>query len=401
MPNSLTLRVTHSGTTNASIYINDIHDGKDQNGRVNNRKPPQYVPVGGFVDLLFTEQVHYSYELGTLRSFIDQGLVTTEFIGIIAGALEVVQGTELWNYDPFSGTVEAGDVNDRGFRLNSKTTDGHVDIFYHDNFNALFVVTHQPSSGVSDDADIYVYTSKGILNDDGTSSGGDIEIHTGQGYGSTIQDNNGTDGGDISFDAGKGGDFGGAGGGFTVNTGDGGAGQDNGVLDVAGSAGGDFTINTGVGGANGGNGGDISLLTGAGDGAGARSGNIILDPGTGLNGADNGQVLIYNEVKLSNYGNGILTVTNGDGLLQSRGSFNQVTQALNAGQNATFTVTVNDSAVTPTSIIVTTLEPGPFVVPTSASYISSKGIGTFDITFSANNTDLANSRNCYVNYIVL
>jgi hypothetical protein len=27
MPNSLTLRVTHSGTTNASIYINDIHDG--------------------------------------------------------------------------------------------------------------------------------------------------------------------------------------------------------------------------------------------------------------------------------------------------------------------------------------------------------------------------------------
>lgn len=51
------LRVTHSNTINSSIFLSDVHDGKDQNGRVNNRKPPQYVPVDGYVDLIFSEQV--------------------------------------------------------------------------------------------------------------------------------------------------------------------------------------------------------------------------------------------------------------------------------------------------------------------------------------------------------
>jgi len=40
----LILRVTHSGTTNSSLYLPDIHDGKDANGRVQNQKSPQYVP---------------------------------------------------------------------------------------------------------------------------------------------------------------------------------------------------------------------------------------------------------------------------------------------------------------------------------------------------------------------
>ena len=278
MPNSLTLRVTHSGTTNASIYINDIHDGKDQNGRVYNRKPPQYVPINGYVDLLFTEQVHYSYEQGTLRSFITQGLVTTEFIGVIAGALEVVHGTELWNYDPLQDQNLPGNANDWGVRFNSKTTDGHIDMFYHNNYNALFLVAHQPTTGVSDDADFYVYSSKGILNGEGISSGGDIEIHTGQGYGSTIEANDGSDGGFVNIETGKGGNYGGSGGGFTVTTGNGGNGEDNGDLDVSGQNGGNVSLTTGNGGANGGNGGNIELNTGYGDGAGATSGNIILDP---------------------------------------------------------------------------------------------------------------------------
>ena len=38
MANSLSLQIINVGST-SSIYINDIHDGKDQNGRVNNRKP--------------------------------------------------------------------------------------------------------------------------------------------------------------------------------------------------------------------------------------------------------------------------------------------------------------------------------------------------------------------------
>jgi hypothetical protein len=402
MPNSLTLRVTHSGTTNASIYINDIHDGKDQNGRVYNRKPPQYVPVGGYVDLLFTEQVHYSYEQGTLRSFITQGLVTTEFIGVIAGALEVVHGTELWNFDPFQNTVEAGNADDWGVRFNSKTTDGHIDMFYYDDFNALFLVAHQPTSGVSDDADFYVYTSKGILNDDGTSSGGDIEIYTGQGYGSTIEDENGTSGGDVNFNTGKGGDFGGEGGVFTVTTGKGGDGEDNGVLDVSGQNGGTISLNTGDGGANGGNGGNIELITGSGDGAGATSGNIILDPGTGQNGADNGQVVIYNEVRLGDYANGIATVTNGNGLIQTKGGSGQVTQAINAGQvNTTFVVTVNDAIIQANSIVVFTVEVSHNDVSiTSPVYIRNKVNGSLEAVFNALNND-GNARNMYLNYIVL
>jgi len=35
----LTLRLIHAGVTNSSVYISDVHDGKDQNGRVMNRKP--------------------------------------------------------------------------------------------------------------------------------------------------------------------------------------------------------------------------------------------------------------------------------------------------------------------------------------------------------------------------
>jgi hypothetical protein len=79
MANSLSLQIINVGST-SSIYINDIHDGKDQNGRVNNRKPYQYIPANGAVTILFTEQVQYSYESGAIRSFIDQGLIQTFFV---------------------------------------------------------------------------------------------------------------------------------------------------------------------------------------------------------------------------------------------------------------------------------------------------------------------------------
>lgn len=410
--NSLTLRVTHTGLTQSSIYINDIHDGKDQNGRVNNRKPPQYVPVNGYIDMLYTEQVHYSYDHGMIRNLITQGLVTTEFLGVVGGALEVVSGTTLWDFDPHSLEEFGGNVDDRGIRLNDKTSNGFIDMFYNENNKALYVVCHQPTDpqdiNQMDDADIYVYTSHGIKLTDGdnwdTTSGGEINIYTGQGFNSTITDTDGTDGGYINIRTGRGGDYNGDGGDFNVYTGNGGNGGVDGDLDldVNGGNAGNINLTTGDGGDNRGSGGSISLTTGNANGVGRSAGNITLDPGNGFNGADNGQVYIYNEVKMPDYSTGVMTVTNNNGLIQTKGGSGQVTQAIGASVNATFAVTINDALFIPSSIIVFTIEvSNPAVQITSPVYIRNKVNGSLDAVFNAANTDNANGYNMYLNYIVL
>lgn len=410
--NTLTLRVTHTGLTQSSIYINDIHDGKDQNGRVNNRKPPQYVPVGGYIDMLYTEQVHYSYDHGMIRNLITQGLVTTEFLGVVGGALEVVSGTSLWNFNPYNNQELNGNVDDRGIRLNAKNSNGFIDMFYHDNNHALYVVCHQPTDpqnlGEMDDADIRVYSSNGIKVQNGenweTTDGGEIYLYTGQGYNSNITDVQGTDGGFMYINLGRGGDFQGNGGSFTLTAGDGG----NGGIDVDleldrnGGNGGDISFTSGEGGGNGGNGGNISLTTGDGNGNGYQAGDIIIDPGTGFNNAVNGQVVLYNEIRVPDYANGVMTVTNGNGLVQTKGGSGQVTQAINGNQNnATFAVGINTSLCIPGSIIVVTIEVSdPDVHITAPPYIRNKVNGYFEVVFNAENINVA-GRNMYLNYIIL
>ena len=73
----IVLRLSHTGLNNASVYLPDIHDGKDANGRVQNQKSPQYVPVGteeepGYIDLVFTDQIAFSYQQGGIRGLITE-----------------------------------------------------------------------------------------------------------------------------------------------------------------------------------------------------------------------------------------------------------------------------------------------------------------------------------------
>ncbi len=80
MSYGIILRVTHAGLNSSSIYIPDTHDGKDSNGRVQNQKSAQYVPVGGYVDMVFTDQIAFSYQQGGIRGLINEGYITTSFI---------------------------------------------------------------------------------------------------------------------------------------------------------------------------------------------------------------------------------------------------------------------------------------------------------------------------------
>jgi hypothetical protein len=75
------LRVTHTGAVNTPLLVTDIHDGKDPNGRVAADKPGAvYIPVSGFVDLVYTSQVAESFEQGTIRTWIDIGYLTAAFV---------------------------------------------------------------------------------------------------------------------------------------------------------------------------------------------------------------------------------------------------------------------------------------------------------------------------------
>ena len=75
------LRVTHTGAVATALLVTDIHDGIDSNGRVQARKPgPVYIPVGGFVDLVYTSQVALSFESGAIREWIDIGYLTAAFV---------------------------------------------------------------------------------------------------------------------------------------------------------------------------------------------------------------------------------------------------------------------------------------------------------------------------------
>jgi len=108
MSHGIILRVTHAGLNSSSIYIPDTHDGKDSNGRVQNQKSAQYVPVSGYVDMVFTDQIAFSYQQGGIRGLINEGYITTSFIvnTDVSNAITTV-GT-LTNVLKLSSVVEDG-----------------------------------------------------------------------------------------------------------------------------------------------------------------------------------------------------------------------------------------------------------------------------------------------------
>lgn len=88
MASGLILRLTHSGLTSARVLIADVDDGSDKSTVP--RPGAVYVPVGGSVDLTFTSSVANSFEAGNIRSFVDDGLITTRLVPGTELAADVV-----------------------------------------------------------------------------------------------------------------------------------------------------------------------------------------------------------------------------------------------------------------------------------------------------------------------
>jgi hypothetical protein len=104
----LFLRLTHGGARQVPIYVADVNDaigdiaGWDKPG-------PKYVPVNGSIDLVYTTTVAKSLETGSIRSFIDNGEISAQFV-IGTMLRDAVSGSARWADAEVSTTgVDDGD----------------------------------------------------------------------------------------------------------------------------------------------------------------------------------------------------------------------------------------------------------------------------------------------------
>ena len=349
MANSLSLRITNIGSS-SSIYISDIHDGKDQNGRVNNRKPYQYVPANGSVVVLFTEQVKYSYENGAIRSFINQGIIETFFV---MGDLNLLStdedGSYKLNVSYESNTFYLRDNtnSDVGTNINVKAgnsvdeTGGDIQLqggnSNNNNGGYIGLTGGEGTSG----GDVTIYGGRGS-----TGTAGDIILYAG--------DKPTGNGGSVNIYGGPawvaGAEAGGVNiyGGNSITTGE--ASISGSILIEAGGIG-----NPGVGGwVN--TGGDVTIKSGLGNGAGHSSGDVILEPVAGAGGASDGKVVIKgSNATLEDYTqDGVLSVYGGDGTIISNPYGRIETSLLNGDTLTGFAIP--GAFITLTQVIIVTLE---------------------------------------------
>jgi len=79
MAEGISIRLTHTGLTQSSIFIDDIREGEDRMA-LGRKAGPNYVPADGFIELAYSGLVAISFELGAIRSFINNGYLSAEFI---------------------------------------------------------------------------------------------------------------------------------------------------------------------------------------------------------------------------------------------------------------------------------------------------------------------------------
>ena len=71
------VNITHTGVSNSSLLISDIDTEKN---KVQPYKIPVYIPVGETIRLPLNDEVLLSYQQGSIRGFINQGLVKASLI---------------------------------------------------------------------------------------------------------------------------------------------------------------------------------------------------------------------------------------------------------------------------------------------------------------------------------
>lgn len=72
------LKISHTGQENGPIYLSDIDRGESNTDPSD--KLQVYIPENGSITLPLNERVIQSYNQGTIRGFMDQGLVRTSFV---------------------------------------------------------------------------------------------------------------------------------------------------------------------------------------------------------------------------------------------------------------------------------------------------------------------------------
>lgn len=79
MAEGISIRLTHTGLSEGSIFIDDLREGQDRQS-LHRNEGPSYVPVGGSIELTYSGLTAISLERGGIRKFVDGGYLTVEFI---------------------------------------------------------------------------------------------------------------------------------------------------------------------------------------------------------------------------------------------------------------------------------------------------------------------------------
>jgi hypothetical protein len=123
------IRLRHTETSQGSLFLSDLDTS--ENKRSNN-KVPSYIPYGETVDILFIDRVVTSYQQGSIRGFLDAGLLEAHIVQNV----EVDEGIEAF--------LPAYDVAIDDTFLTVDTTQGTVLVNLPDIFSEPFPENRTP-----------------------------------------------------------------------------------------------------------------------------------------------------------------------------------------------------------------------------------------------------------------
>jgi hypothetical protein len=126
--NAKFIRIVHLETAKGSLYLSDLDS---EENKKNEYKIPVYIPYGTTIDILLTDRTLTSYQQGSIRGFVDKGLleafvvqnVKVENVEDTLPSYDITIDDELITVDTSNGDVLLNLPNlDYEMRRNSSTT---------------------------------------------------------------------------------------------------------------------------------------------------------------------------------------------------------------------------------------------------------------------------------------
>ena len=102
----LSIRLT--STSAAQLLISDVNDATDGDAYGLRKAGSVYIPALGTVSLVYTDSVALSFQSGSIRGFIDQGILTPSFVFGDTFQQALAQGSYVLFFQP--GGVEEGNT---------------------------------------------------------------------------------------------------------------------------------------------------------------------------------------------------------------------------------------------------------------------------------------------------